>query len=203
MHASVIGPKQSLKPDPKRVRVRKLSRGSAVATLAYRADFWSRLPHIGIAVALPLCLAGCDAWPTGFKNNTDHATSMRYWHKDYDKWSSPFPYEAGESIRLAREHYFQDIECVEITDSARVYEFNGDELAKLSRVCANSWNCEMTYLGDGRLHTRRGAAEGEFEPLLTTDRIMPWRLSSAKSAEVGPSDSGCPREGEAKHKSAG
>src|SRR5579859_3027499 len=84
---------------------------------------------------LPVVLCGCDAWPTVVNNNTSHPVTIRYHQREYDFWSASISIEPNKAMRLAREHWIQDIAGIIIQDGNRTYELSEDALIPLRNAC--------------------------------------------------------------------
>lgn len=123
----------------------------------------SKISRAGILIPMWLGLSACDAWPTTVVDRTNTPIQFRWHHEDHAEWSVWITVPAGESVLLARAHYVEDFESMEVMEADKTYSVTPTQMAEFRSICARTWvdrittlgDCEIAYGGGGKFTVRR------------------------------------------------
>jgi hypothetical protein len=125
---------------------------------------------IFLAAAI-FALCGCDGL-SKIENESAQTLTVRYWHKDYDRWSRTMRSGPGQNIHVPPGHHFRDVSCLEIVEGSRRFVYDNLALQGVQTLCQKANACKLSYLGEGRLRvTGKGGSGAAPDSPLPSDKL--------------------------------
>ncbi len=115
-------------------------------------------------------LCGCDQL-SKIENESAQALVVRYWHKDYDRWSPTMKAGPSQTIHVPPSHHFRDMSCMEIVAGPQRFVYDNTALKGVQTLCRKWDACTIQYLGGGRMRvSSAGGASPDQTGQLPSDK---------------------------------